>query len=72
MSDALVPFRLARRVGDEVVRGSDRPDGFGMALWMVDADGDGDDELVVGAPFDGAPASYRGAVYLFDPSSWSW
>jgi hypothetical protein len=57
---------------DLVFRGSDQPDGFGMALWMVDANGDGDDELVVGAPFDGAPVSYRGAVYLFDPSTWSW
>ena len=40
-------------------------DQFGTALALCDLDGDGSDELIVGAPFANAGASDSGRVYVF-------
>jgi hypothetical protein len=52
---------------DLTVSGSEAPDAFGYELIAADTDGDGDHELVVGAPYDGSLWDGAGAVYLFDP-----
>ncbi len=61
---------------DVVFTGEAGSDQFGRALHFGDVDGDGDDDLFVGAPFydtTGSGAlSNAGRVYLFDgDSSWS-
>jgi hypothetical protein len=51
---------------DRVFRASDLPDAFGMVLAPADTDGDGVDELVAAAPYDGAMGEEAGVVYLLE------
>jgi hypothetical protein len=61
----LAPGHLVEADADVVLRGSDHSDGFGARLAAGDVDGDGDADLVVGAPVDSAHGERAGAVYLF-------
>ncbi len=49
---------------DRVLDGSPWPDAFGMELELGDLDGDGRDDLVVGAPYDSGAGWYAGSVTL--------
>ena len=55
----------SRDDADALFRGSDQADGFGRRLAAGDTDGDGIDDLVVGAPSDSTIEVASGAVYLF-------
>ena len=63
---------LLPAVGPQLLTGvaPERGDQFGAALTTGDFDGDGDDELVVGAPGEGLPPgrAVAGAVTVFDGS----
>ena len=50
---------------DLVFRGDDRQQRFGLGLWAGDVDGDGADELLVGARGDDSGPEKGGAAYLY-------
>ena len=50
---------------DVIIQGTTYYQRAGIGLFAMDLDGDGADELLVGAPGDSTAATYAGATYLF-------
>jgi hypothetical protein len=61
----LAPWTMVEANGDGV--GTEADDRFGAAMAATDLDGDGDDELIVGAPNKRSNGTNRvGGIYIFD------
>ncbi|MDP2312561.1 MAG: integrin alpha [Pseudomonadota bacterium] len=56
---------------DATFEGEAADDDFGAALAAADLDGDGQDELLVGAPGNDGVGNRAGKIYLWEGGSWS-
>jgi len=63
---------LGHHDADLIIFGEDEDDKFGTSLFIHDMDGDGKDELIIGAPFADGPSNARrdsGEVYVLSGRS---
>ncbi|MCA9492414.1 MAG: FG-GAP repeat protein [Myxococcales bacterium] len=63
----LSPGELRAEDAAVIWRGSEGGEQLGWSMAACDLDGDGDDELVVGAPGTAMGEELRGRVYVVDP-----